>query len=128
RSTAWCAADLCYLSVARRVVVRLTTAGRRGLLLYPALLSVGAVVLVSCAAEAPAPRPPQTSTVRRLPPQPPETAARPRAVPHPARKPAPLPANESPAPATGGEAVAATAQRPLADEHAPETSSPSARL
>src|SRR6266404_2592077 len=67
RSTGWHAVDLCYVSVARRILVRVTRAEWRRLLLYPALLSLGAGALVSCTGEKPLP-PPQISAIRPLPP------------------------------------------------------------
>ncbi len=89
---------------------------RRWSLLYPALLSLGAGVLASCAAEGPPP--PQTSEVRSLPPHP-ETPAVHNAAPRPARKPAPPPAGIQ-APAPGGE--------PAEGAAGPESSSPSSDL
>ena len=89
---------------------------RRWSLLYPALLSLGAGVLASCAAEGPPP--PQTSAARSLPPHP-ETPAVHNAAPRPARKPAPPPAGIQ-APAPGGE--------PAEGAAGPESSSPSSDL
>src|SRR5258705_3186174 len=84
RSTGWHAVDLCYLSVARRFLLRVTRTERRRLLLYPALLSLGTGVLVSCACEQPPP--PQISAIRPLPPSQ-ETAAPPPTALRPAHKP-----------------------------------------
>ena len=89
---------------------------RRLSLVYPALLSLGAGVLSSCAAEGPPPA--QTSAVRPLPP-PPESPAVHSAAPRPARKPSPPPASIQ-APAPSGEPTEGTAGR--------ESSSPSSDL
>jgi hypothetical protein len=96
--------------------VRLISGEPRRSLLYPALLSLGAGVLASCAAGGPPP--PQSSEVRSLPPHP-ETPTVRNAAPHPARKPAPPPAGiQTPAP--GGE--------PAEGAAGPESSSPSSDL
>ena len=90
---------------------------QRWWLVYSALLSLAAGVLVSCAAKEPQP-PRQTSAVRPLPPHPEEPAAH-SAAPRPARKPSPPPAG-IPAPAPGGE--------PPEGAAGPESSSPSSDL
>jgi hypothetical protein len=123
RSTAWHAVDLCYLSVARRVLVRLTRAGRRRLLLYPALLSLGAGVLVSCAADQPQTAP-RASATRPMPPPHPEVSAPSRDVPRPARKPTPPSPVESETSAKGGEALAMIAPTPLGGAPASEAPPP----
>src|SRR5712671_5493466 len=95
RSTGWHAVDLCYVSVARRILVRVTRAERRRLLLYPALLSLGAGLLVSCAGEKPLP-PPQISVTRPLPTPPQERSALPPTALRPAHKPDPPASAETP--------------------------------
>jgi hypothetical protein len=95
-------------------------------LVYPALLSLGAGVLASCAPDKPQPAP-QISAVRLLPSRP-ETPVVHDAAPRPARKPIPpLPAG-TPAPEPDREDLAMTG--PKAEEGAagPENSSPSSDL
>lgn len=89
---------------------------RRCSLVYAALLSLGAGLLTSCAAEGPPP--PQTSAVRPLQPHL-ETPAVHNAAPRPARKPAPPPASTQ-APVRGGE--------PTEGAAGPDNSSPSSDL
>jgi hypothetical protein len=106
--------------------VRLIIGERRWSLVYPALLSLGAGVLGSCAAGEPQP-PPQTSAVRPLPP-PPEAPPVHSAAPRPARKPTPPPPAGAPAPAQEGEDLAATGPRPTEGAAGSESSSPSSDL
>lgn len=108
--------------VARRIVVRLTRLKRRCLLLYPALLSLGAGVLASCAGVESQPPPPQAAVLQPLPP-PPEISPRLRTVPRPARKPAPPPPADNSAAAAGGEALAMTEPKSSAGSPASEPSS-----
>jgi len=105
--------------------VRSIIGERRWSLVYPALLSLGAGVLASCAADEPQPAP-QTSAVRALPPHP-ETPAVHNA-PRPARKPnPPLPAG-IPAPGPDGEDFAMTGPKSTEGAAGPETSSPSSDM
>lgn len=100
----------------------LTRLKRRYLLLFPALLGLGAVALASCAGDGNKP-PPQAIAVRPVPPAQ-ETSPGLRTVPRPARKPAPpLPA-ESSAAATGGEALAMTEPKSSAGSPISESLSP----
>src|SRR5712691_8485680 len=122
RSTGWHVVDLCYVSVARRILVPVTRAERRRLLLYPALLSLGAGALASCAGGEPLP-PPQISAIRPLPP-PQERSAPPPTALRPAHKPDPPASAEAPASATAGEVLAMTAPKPAGSGPAPEPASP----
>jgi hypothetical protein len=102
---------------ARRNLLRSIRAGRRRLLLFLALLSMGAGLLTSCVGrEGPQP---QGSAINLLP----EIPASPPAVPRPARKPAPPP-TEGPTPSTAGEATAMAAPRPPSVAPAPPSSAP----
>jgi len=92
----------------------------RGLLFFPALLSLGAVVLASCASEEIPPL--HTSAVRPLPPPAPAKPMLPPPPPHPARKPVPPTPSEEPAQASGEEPVNLTAPQPPAEATAPEAS------
>ena len=98
---------------------------RRWSLVCPALLSLGAGVLASCAANESQP-PPPTSAVRPLPP-PPEAPAH-SAAPRPARKPTPPPPAGNPAPESDGEDFAMTGAKPTEGAAGPENSSPSSDL
>jgi hypothetical protein len=89
-------------------VVRLTRLKRCSLLLYPALLGLGAITLASCVGEES--RPPRAAALHPVPP-PPETLGRLSTVPRPARKPTPPPPTDEADRATGGEAVAMTEPR-----------------
>src|ERR1700739_3372640 len=112
RLNAWRTADLGYDSVARRIVESLTRSKYRYLLLYPALLGLGAGALASCAGEQSTP-PPQAAAVRPAPP----TQALPpqlRVIPLPARKPTPPPPTGSPAPTTAEEGLAMAEPNPPA--------------
>jgi hypothetical protein len=93
---------------------------RRWSLVYPALLSLGAGVLASCAADKPRPAP-QISAVRPLPPHP-ETPAVQNA-PRPARKPNPPPPAGIPAPGPDGEDLATTGPKSTEGAAGPEKSS-----
>src|SRR5690242_18753540 len=106
--------------------VRSIIGERRCSLVYPALLSLGAGVLASCAADKPHP-PPQTSAVRPVPPQP-EAPAVHGAAPRPARKPTPPPPAGIPAPAPDGEDFAMTGPKSTEDAAGPESSSPSSDM
>jgi hypothetical protein len=115
-----CRTALGNVSAARRVTVWLMRAGRRGLLLYPALLSLGAGVLGSCVSERAPPL--QSSVVGRPVPQ--ETPVPPQAAPRPARKPVPPPPIEDAASATGGgEPLALIEPKPPVVQPTPETPS-----
>lgn len=105
-------------------MVRSISRERRWSLVYPALFSLGAGVLASCAADEPPP-PPQTSAVRPLPPRQ-EVPAAPSAAPRPARKPTPPPPAGSPA--SGEEAFPVTGPKPTESAAGSETSSPSSDL
>jgi hypothetical protein len=75
-------------------LLRSTRVGRQRLLLYPALLSIGAGVLAACVGKE-APLQPQTSAVSPLPSPQVELPAHPPPVPRPARKPTPPPGESS---------------------------------
>jgi hypothetical protein len=94
-------------------------------LVYPALLSLGAGVLASCAGDEPRP-PPQTSAVRPLPPHT-ETPAVHNA-PRPARKPAPPPPAGIPAPGADGEDLTMTAPQSTEGAAGRESAAPSSDL
>ena len=96
---------------------------RRWSLIYPALLSVGAGILASCAADELRPAP-QISAVRPPPPHPEPPAAH-DAAPRPARKPTPPPAAGTPAPVPDGEDLAMTGPKSTEDAPGPEGSYPS---
>ena len=122
RSTAWHGVDLCYSSVARQIVARLTPAEWRGLLLYPAALTFSAGVLASCMSGQ-GPAQPQSSAARLPPPSRSEIATHAQAAPRPGRKP-PAP-NETylsgtNGPGTSGGAVAAVAPQPVVGAPASE--------
>jgi hypothetical protein len=87
-------------------------AERRGFRLYPALLAMGAGVLMSCAAEPPAPAP-ETAAIRPPPTPSPDRATPLPTAPRPARKPTP-PAE------TPDEAVEMTMPKPAVDAATPE--------
>lgn len=106
--------------------MRSTSRERRWSLVYPALLSLGAGVLSSCAAHEPQPAP-QISAVRPLPPHP-ETPAVHGAAPRPARKPTPPPPAGTPAPVPDGEDLTMTGPKSTEGSAAPESSSPSSDL
>jgi hypothetical protein len=97
---------------------------RRWSLVYPALLSLGAGVLASCAANEPQ-QAPQTSAGRPLPPSP-EPPAVHSAAPRPARKPTPPPPAGIPAPEPDGEDLAMTGPKSTEGAAGPENASPSA--
>ena len=99
---------------------------RRRSLAYPALLSLGAGVLASCAVEEPQPAP-QTSAVRPLTPRPEASTAHDLA-PRPARKPPPPLPGGTPAPAQGGEALATTGSNSTEAAAGPEPSSSASDL
>ena len=94
-------------------------------LVYPALLSLGAGVLASCAADGPQP-PPQTSAVRPLPR--PEAPAVHSAAPRPARKPIPPPPAGIAAPEPDGEDLAMTGPKSTEGAAGAESSPPSSDL
>src|ERR1700730_18844358 len=121
RSTGWHAVDLCY--VARRILVRVTRAERWRLLLYPALLSLGAGLLASCAGEKPLP-PPQISATRPLPTAPQARSATPPPALRPAHKHDPAVPAETSASATAEDVLAMTAPKPAGSGPAPEPASP----
>jgi hypothetical protein len=100
--------------------VRSIIGERRWSLVYPALLSLGAGVLASCAADQPPPAP-QISAVRPPPPHP-EAPAVHSAAPRPVRKPAPPPPAGIPAPGPDGEDLAMTGPKSTEDA-VPESSS-----
>jgi hypothetical protein len=87
---------------------------QRWSLVYPALISFGIAVCVSCA-EKPLPPAPQTVAIEPPPPPPPPLPPKPRVFPLPPRKPSPPPENLANTPASGSETVALAA---------PETPSP----
>src|SRR5215469_5274825 len=88
--------------------------------LYPALVSLGASVIASCAGPWPY-SPPQTSAV----PPPAAWMSPPRpAIPRPAHKPSPPPAIETPAPEAGGAALAMTEPAPTAPALGPADALP----
>ena len=99
-------------------MANLTRSKRPYLLLYPALLGLGAGVVASCA-EQQSTVPPQTAAVRVLPP-PQEMPPRPHTMPRPARKPTPPPPTGSPAPATE-EKLATTEPKPPDSSPSPPT-------
>jgi hypothetical protein len=94
-------------------------------LVYSALLSLGAGVLVSCAGDEPRPQP-QTSAVRPLPPHA-ETPAVHNA-PRPARKPAPPSPAGIPAPGADGEDLTMTAPQSTGGAAGRESAAPSSDL
>ena len=94
---------------------------RRWSLVYPALLSLGAGVLVSCAADEPQPAP-QTAAVHPLPPHQEGPAAH-GAAPRPARKPTPPPPVGIPAPGPEEEDLSTTGPKPTEGAASPESSS-----
>jgi hypothetical protein len=98
---------------------------RRWSLVYPALVSLGAGVLASCAADISQP-PAQTAAVQLLPPHP-EGPAVHSAAPRPARKPIPPPAGV-PAQGPDGEDLSMTGPKPTKGAAGPENSSPSSDL
>jgi hypothetical protein len=122
RSTAWHAVDLGYGSVARRILTRSTRAGWRRLLLYPAVLSMGAGLLSACVGERLQP-PPQSAAVRLAPPLSAELSPPPHPVRRPAHKPNPPPATDSASSATSGQSLAMAAPNP--SETAPDRESSS---
>jgi hypothetical protein len=87
-------------------------AKRRAFRLYPALLAMGAGVLLSCAAEPP-PRQWETVAVASPPVSSPDKNARLPPAPRPARKPAP------PTERSDDETIAMTVPRPGAEPTAP---------
>lgn len=122
QSIAWRANDRCHVSVATSIVGRVTSGGRRHLLLYPALMSLGAGMLASCAVPQAQP-PSQTAAVRRLP-APADMPALPRETRRPARKPSPPTSIEGAAPEAEGDALAMTAPKPSVGAAATEPSPP----
>ena len=84
---------------------RVTRAARWDLLIYPALVSLGANVLGACTGQWPF-SPPQTSTVRPVASVAPPPSAR------PARKPKPSLATDVPVPDASGEVLARTEPAP----------------
>src|SRR5208282_6052296 len=84
---------------------RVTRAGRRDLLIYSALISLGANVLAACTGQWPY-SPPQTSAVRLL------ASVSPSPSPRPARKPTPSQVTDAPVPDAGGEVLARTEPAP----------------
>src|ERR1700719_2613145 len=98
---------------------------RRWSLVYPALLSLGAGVLGSCAADKPKPAP-QTSAVRPLPPNP-ETPAV-HSAPRPAREPTAPPPAGLLAPGPDGQDFAMPDCKSTQRGAGPETSSPSSDM
>ena len=102
-------------------MARVAKRGWRRLLLDPALLGLGASVLISCA-EQPPPPPPVTAAVE--PPQPPAPKAPSRVVPHPPRKPNLPPATGGPAPEADDEALAMIAPEPGGPGARPTVASP----
>src|ERR1700745_2373684 len=101
RLNAWRADDLGSHSGGGRGVGNLTRSKRLYLLLFPALLGLGAGALTSCAGRQSS-VPPQTAAARVLPPSQ-EMLPRPHTMPRPARKPTPPPPTGSPVPATDEE-------------------------
>ena len=99
---------------------------RRWSLVYPALLSLGAGVLASCATGKWQP-PAQTAAAHPLPPHP-EAPAVPSAAPRPARKPVPSALAGAPAPRTDGEDLSMTGPKPTEGAAGPDSSSPSSDL
>jgi hypothetical protein len=87
-------------------LLRSTRLERQRLLLYPALLSIGAGMLAACVGKE-IPLQPQTSAARPLPSSQAELPAHPPPVPRPARKPTP-PSGE----ASGEPRLAMTAPNP----------------
>jgi hypothetical protein len=100
--------------------VRFTRAGQRRLLLYPALLSLGAGLLVSCAGDEPPPA--QISAIRPFPPHP-DKSALPPSIARPAHKPNPPGTAETSA-SPDGDVLATTAPRRAGKGSAPEPSLP----
>ena len=98
---------------------------RRWSLVYPALVSLGAGVLASCAADTSQP-PAQTAAVHPLPPHP-EGPGVPSAAPRPARKPIPPPAGV-PTRGPDGEDLSVTGSKPTEGAAGPESSPPSSDL
>jgi hypothetical protein len=84
---------------------RVTRAGRRDLLIYPALITLGANVLAACTGQWPY-SPPPPSAVRSL------ASVLPSASARPARKPKPPQATDVPVPDAGGEMLARTEPAP----------------
>ena len=106
---------------ARRNLLRSIRAGRRPLLLYLALVSIGAGLLASCVGkEGPQP---QNSAASLLPPAL-ETPASPPPVPRPARKPAP-PSGVEPTPSTEGGTTAMATPSQSGVALPPSSSAPS---
>lgn len=102
---------------ARRNLLWSIRAGRRRLLLFLALLSMGAGLLTSCVGrEGPQP---QSSAISLLP----ELPASPPPVPRPARKPAP-PSTAGSTPSSAEEATAMAAPRPPGVAPASPSSAP----
>ncbi len=99
---------------------------RRWSLVYPALLSLVAGVLASCAADKSQP-PAQTAAVHPVPPHP-EAPAVHSAAPRPARKPIPPPPASIPASGPDGDDPSMTGPKPTEGEAGPESSSPSSDL
>jgi hypothetical protein len=102
-------------------LTRLTRAGRRRLLLYPALLSLGAGALASCAAWEPQLLS-QTSAARPLPPPTLESSPRSPANRRPAHKPGPPSPVDNTTAQTSGDALAMTAPNPTAGASGAESS------
>ena len=113
--------------MARRLAVRSIIGQRRWSLVYPALLSLGAGVLASCAADRAQQSPRQTSAVRPLPPHP-EVPAERGTTPRPVRKPSPPQPAGTPAPGPDGEDLAMTGPKSTEGSAGPDGSSPSSDL
>jgi hypothetical protein len=96
-------------------VAQVTRRERWDLLIYPALISLGASVLAACTDQRPY-SPPQTSAVRPLA----WSSAR------PTRKPRPPLATDVPAPAAGGETLAMTEPAPAMPAPSPTSTFPPA--
>jgi hypothetical protein len=122
RSSVWHAVELWYVLAANRISGPLTRGGRRRLLVYPALLSMGAGALASCAGQTAQPSP-QASVVSPSPPRR-EPPAAPRDIPRPVRKPSPPSPLERPTATPGEEALAMTAPKPSPSGPAPGASQP----
>ena len=99
---------------------------RQWSLVYPALLSLGAGVLTSCATDK-SPPPAQTAAAHPLPPHP-EAPAVHSTAPRPARKPIPTPPAGIPAPGPDGEDLSMTGPKPTEGAAGPASSSPSTEV
>jgi hypothetical protein len=99
---------------------------RQWSLVYPALLSLGAGVLTSCATDK-SQLPAQTAAAHPLPPHA-EAPAVHSAAPRPARKPIPPPPAGISAPGPDGEDLSMTGQKPTEGAPGPDSSSRSSEL